>query len=105
MITRISKDCLMTVALQPESAEEEIGQNLTALALTPRGSVPLMRDMGMDMRYIDLPAELAANLFESELVMTADEYEERAEITAVTFRTEDGGQTLIPIVEVEIVDE
>lgn len=105
MRIKIDRDALTNIDLNPASSEIEVAQNLASLAVTPRGSVPLLCDMGMDMRYLDLPIKLAANLFEAELTMAADEYEKRAEITGISLRTEGNGQTLIPTVVVEASDE
>ena len=43
------------VNLSPANKYEEILQNVRTILATPVGSVPLDRDFGVDMRFIDRP--------------------------------------------------
>jgi phage baseplate assembly protein W len=102
MKVTVRKEDLEDIVLVPESTAQEVAQNINALANTPRGSVPLMGGLGMEMDYLDKPMAVAAAMFEQELVEKLSEYEERATILgAVNFTDEQTG-VLTPEMEVRI---
>jgi hypothetical protein len=96
------KEDLEDIAILPGSTAREVAQNINVLVNTPRGSVPLLRGLGMEMDYLDKTAAVAAVMFERELVETLNEYEERATIIGSVNFTDEQNGALSPEMEVRI---
>lgn len=81
-------------------------QNIAVILSTPKGTVPLYRDFGLDWKYLDKPMPVAKVLMISEVREAIQRWEPRATVLDVSF-TVDPAQpgTLIPTVEVEINSE
>lgn len=92
----------------PESAMEEILQNVAVLITTVRGSVVLDRNLGIDTSFIDEPSPrgmMQASIF---LLEAIQEYEPRVQVESVDFvpNTNDAlDGRLTPRVVVRILDE
>jgi hypothetical protein len=90
-VLAVSSDLLEEIDLNPTDEVSEIAQNVAALLNTPKGSVPLMREMGLPMKFRDLPQNIAVKRLEMEMTTALDAYEPRAEMQAATaFFAEDG---------------
>ena len=78
-------------------------QNIAVILTTPLGSVPLYRDFGLDMSFVDKPRPVAEVLMVAPVREAIHRWEPRATILNV-FPGSDPSQpgTLIPTVEVEI---
>lgn len=78
-------------------------QNIAVILSTRRGSVPLYRDFGLNMDFLDKPIPVAKVMMISEVREAVERWEPRATVLGVTF-SEDPARpgTLIPTVEVEI---
>lgn len=84
-------DLLEKLEINPMDEAVEIAQNVAALMATPKGSVPLMRGMGLSLSYQDLPQNVAIRQYEAEMALVLDEYEPRAEMQGARInQTEDG---------------
>lgn len=97
----VTEDMLEEINLKPEDEIEEITQNVAALLATPKGSVPLLRGMGLAQTYHDLPQEVAQKQFEVELTEALDNYEQRVELIQATTEGRVDGITQFGV-EVEI---
>ena len=86
--------------LAPETLEEEVLQNVAIIVSTPKFSVPLDRGQ----RFIDKPIQVAQSILISEVLDAVEEYEPRAEVTNVTFETGETPGLMVPVLEVNIVD-
>ncbi|MEA5057780.1 MAG: hypothetical protein VB047_09525 [Anaerotignum propionicum] len=93
------------IKLAPESTEEEVLQNIAMIISTPQFSVPLDRGFGLAQRFIDKPIQTAQAILVSEVLDAVERYEPRAKVINVTFQQGKMPGTLIPIVEVNIIDE
>lgn len=80
-------------------------QSVSIILSTPRGSVPMYRDFGINMEYLDLPMPIAEVRMVSEIREAVQQWEPRATVTGVSFRRDTLNGKLIPIVEVEIDSE
>ena len=87
--------------LAPETLEEEVLQNVAIIVSTPKFSVPLDRGLGLAQRFIDKPIQVAQSILISEVLDAVEEYEPRAE---VTFEAGETPGLLVPVLEVNIVD-
>lgn len=90
--------------LAPETLEEEVLQNVAIIVSTPKFSVPLDRGLGLAQRFIDKPIQVAQSILISEVLDAVEEYEPRAEVTNVTFEAGETPGLLVPVLEMNIVD-
>ncbi len=78
-------------------------QNIAVILSTPKGSVPLYRDFGLDWRHLDRPINVAKVMMISEVREAVERWEPRATVQNVSFSVDPAQPgTLIPTVEVEI---
>jgi len=69
----------------PASVVEEISQNVLFLLLTPRGTVPLHRAMGLDIAITDQPFNRAQQRMAAEVIGDIHKYEPRAAVRQVSY--------------------
>jgi len=80
-------------------------QNIAIILSTKRGTVPLYREFGLPMNFVDKPIPVAKALAVAEITEAIAEFEPRARLKDITFEIdEDVPGKLIPTVEVEIND-
>ena len=96
---------LKNINLAPETTEEEVLQNIAVIISTPKFSVPLDRGLGMAQRFVDRPIQVAQSILISEVLDAVERDEPRAEVLGVTYELGDTPGTLIPVVEVNIIDD
>ena len=74
--------------LRPGETDEaaSILQGIRVLLATRRGSVPLYRDFGLTMEYLDKPLPVAQALIAAELAEAVGRFEPRAKLAGVTVR-------------------
>lgn len=78
-------------------------QNIAVILSTPKGTVPMYRDFGVNTEFLDLPMPVAKVRMISEIREAVETWEPRATVVGVRFsdaRAAEG--VLVPIVEVEI---
>lgn len=95
-------------ALELGAAEEvkSVMQAIKIILTTPKGTVPLYRDFGVDMSFLDLPGPGAEQMARAEIREAIEQWEPRATVKSITFsRSEAAAGRLIPTVEVEINSE
>jgi phage baseplate assembly protein W len=79
-------------------------QNIAVILATPKGSVPLFREFGLDMSFVDKPLPVARTLLVSSATEAVQIFEPRAEVRGVTFEIDEAiPGRLVPTVEVEII--
>lgn len=93
------------INFNPETVEEEILQNLWLLYSSLENDVPLDRELGLNVTYVDRPIETAKALLQSDIYDKTERYEPRASVVNILFS--DNAEEymkgkLKPIVEVEI---
>jgi len=96
---------LQNINLAPETREEEIMQNVAVIISTPKFSVPLDRGLGMAQRFVDKPIQVAQSILISEVLDAVERDEPRVEVLNVTFEMGGTPGALIPVVEVDILDD
>ena len=78
-------------------------QNIAVLLATRQGTVPLYREFGLPMRFLDKPTHIARPMMVSEVKEAIERFEPRAAFVRVLFDQDAGVPgKLIPTVEVEI---
>lgn len=82
---------------------QSVLQNVAIILATPKGTVPMYRDFGVDMSFLDLPIPAAKVRLISEIREAVETWEPRVTVTGVRFSETDADKgVLVPIVEVEI---
>ena len=69
--------------LKPKTLEEEVSQNIAFLLSTPKGSVPMMRDLGIDTSLLDDPTPQAKAKLKAQIIDQIRRYEPRAKIKEI----------------------
>lgn len=93
------------INFSPQTALEEVLQNVNMIISTPKFTVPLDRNFGLSQRFIDMPLPAAQAVFIAEIIDAITEYEPRAEVVAVTFEQDKAVPgRLLPVVEVNMID-
>lgn len=101
----ITADSKAEYTLWPSSVAEEVAQNILTLLRTEKYSVPLHRELGMKMEYVDAPIIAAQAMIRSDLFEMIPKYEPRVKVERIRFyRAEENLSTLIPKVEVSLID-
>ena len=75
-------------------------QNVALILATPKGTVPMYREFGVEQEFLDLPGPAAKVRMIAPIREAVERWEPRATVKSVTFTGEDGH--LVAHVEVEI---
>ena len=87
---------------EPDTVQAVL-QAIKIILTTPKGTVPMYRDFGVNMDFLDLPTPGAEQRARMEIREAVEEWEPRATVKDITFsRDESQSGKLIPTVEVEI---
>ena len=76
----------------PSSDVEEILQNVVTILATPKYSVPMFREFGLDGSMLDDAINLSRAKLSSEIIQAVRKYEPRAKITRLDFSANDSGK-------------
>ena len=80
-------------------------QNVAVILSTRQGTVPLYRDFGLPMRYIDKPLMTAIPMMITEVTAAIQDFEPNVELLSVTYEVDSKIPNRInPIVEVKMRD-
>lgn len=94
--------------LLPSTIEDEIIQNICLILNTYKGTVPLNRNLGVDISFIDTPANVGLIKSKMLIAEAVQRYEPRVEVTSVSIKKDlkdniEGDFNIL--VEVNILDE
>lgn len=93
-----------SLSLQQDSKVLSVLQNIVLLLNTKRGTVPMYRDFGLPMEFVDKPIDVAENIAYVEISDALEEFEPRAKLEDVYFEKTANGKMSITV-EVSIEDE
>lgn len=85
----------------------EILQNVRTIITTQRGSVPLDREFGVEMLFLDSPTPTAQALLTADVVESVEKYEPRVTVSEVSFIDDQVAAMngrLFPSVKIKIKD-
>ncbi len=101
----VSAPDLSHINFLEEDVVSDVLQNIAVILSTPKGSVPLYRDFGLDCSFLDKPMPIAKMMMRVEIREAIEKWEPRAKFKGITF-SEDitNPGALRPTVEVEIGD-
>lgn len=95
----------LTLTLFPSTTEQDITQNIYCILNTVIGSVPHLRDYGLDNSYRHQPMPAARSAFAAAIADAISLYEPRAQVQTVDFDFDpDQPGHLFPIVEVTFIE-
>ena len=80
----VSASDLEHIQLNEQDEVKEILRNVAVILATPKGSVPMYRDFGLDMRFLDMPMTLAENAAVIPVREAVEEWEPRAVFKSLT---------------------
>lgn len=89
------------IDFSPEYEAQEILQNVRTICSTIKGSVPLDREFGVDAGIIDEPVNVARARISAKIIAAVREFEPRADVVKVTFRSGDN-QEVLPVVSIKL---
>lgn len=91
-----------SLSLQQDSKVFSVLQNIALLLNTKRGTVPMYRDFGLPMEFVDKPIDVAENMAYVEISEALEEFEPRAKLEDVYFdKTANGKMTITVEVSVD----
>ncbi len=74
----VSATDLANIRLNEEDRVKEILRNVAVILATPKGSVPMYREFGLDMSFLDKPANVAKNMAVIPVREAIERWEPRA---------------------------
>lgn len=95
---------LDTVDMAPADTMTEIMQNVKTILTTPKGTVPLFREFGLDTTMVDDPLPVAQAKYTAQIIETVQKYEPRAIVTKVIYSGNEKDGVLKAKVRVKIED-
>lgn len=87
----------------PQSVLEEILQNVRTICSTPKFSVPMDRELGVDTSFLDQPMSSAANKYKAEVITAVRKFEPRARITRIEFFRDEEARTFYPKIYIKVI--
>lgn len=94
-----NSDC--SAVFQENDTVKSIIQNIALLLNTKQGTIPMYRDFGLPMEFIDKPTDTAETIAILEISEALEKYEPRAALKNLNLVKSKDGKTVI-IVEVTV---
>ncbi len=86
----ISSNIQLDLSMVDDEAAD-ISRCLALLYSTPKGTMPMAREFGLDKSFLDLPASTAKSLLAAEIVKQTAAFEPRVTVTGVTWEADESG--------------
>lgn len=103
MVYKVKSTDLKIVTLNETDTLRSVLQNIAIILKTHQGTVPMYREFGLPMKFLDKPVQIARPMIITEVKEAVEEYEPRAEVISVTFEPDPNiPNKYNPVVEVEI---
>ncbi|MCB2186935.1 MAG: GPW/gp25 family protein [Deltaproteobacteria bacterium] len=93
------------IVIAPADLAAEVAQCIAMIITTPKGTVPLNRDFGLDWDLVDLPQPRAQALMAVEISRQIAKYEPRAQVISITWADDLVGAAdgrLIPLIRFKL---
>ena len=103
MVFTLRSDEKLDITLCENDTVNSVLQNIAVLLATRKGTVPMYREFGLDMNYIDKPIDVAKTIMASEISEAIEDFEPRATLLNIEIEnsTEEPGKVAV-ILEVDI---
>lgn len=106
MSYKVSAQDLDSIKLAQSDTVAAVLQNIAIILSTRQQSVPLARDFGLPMQFLDKPIPVARALMIAEIQEAILKFEPRATLLDISFEIDESAPSkLIPTVEVEILEQ
>lgn len=87
--------------LQENDRIKSITQNIALLLNTRQGTIPMYREFGLPMEFIDKPTDAAETIAVSEISEALEKFEPRAVLKDLSLKSSGEGKTVI-VLEVTV---
>lgn len=77
---------------------DELRRKLSFLLTTQQGTLPFDREFGLDLSFLDRPAEAARSLFTAEVAAKVAQFVPEVRVKAVEWLSVDGGSVYPKVV-------
>jgi len=104
----VSASDLSNINLREKTVLEEVLRNVAVILATPKGTVPMYRDFGLDMSFLDKPMNLAKNMAVIPVKEAIETWEPRAKYKDINlfFDVSNPGKLSFNVqIEVEVGEE
>ena len=103
MTYRVSEADLKTIRLNDQDTVSSVQHNVALILATPKGTVPMYRDYGLERDFLDMPVPDAEMRMVAPIREAVEQWEPRASVRDVFLTgSSDGSGRLIAHVEIEI---
>ena len=103
MSYQVSEADLKTIRLNEQDTVSSVLQNVALILATPKGTIPMYRDFGLDREFLDMPEPTAEMRMIAPIREAVEQWEPRATVKDVWFtRSSDGSGRKLVHVEIEI---
>lgn len=94
---------MKTIRLNEQDTVSSVLHNVALILATPKGTIPMYRDFGLDREFLDMPIPEAEVRMIAPIREAVQEWEPRATVKDVFFtKSGDGSGRLLAHVEIEI---
>ena len=103
----VSATDLTNIQLTETDEVRQVLRNVAIILATPKGSVPMYRDFGLDMRFLDKPLSVAKNVAVIPVREAIEQWEPRAvfkDMTLAADPSEPGRLTFAVQIEIKAGD-
>ena len=104
-IVRGDGKLLEKIDLAPANVHQEVVQNVAIIIDTWENSCPMLRALGIPAQLIGRPLPVVKNIMVGQLYDQIEQYEPRAILGGITFEENAFTGKLIPIIEIQGVQE
>lgn len=99
----ISMTRFQKITLSEKDPVRSVVQNVRTILRTPKFTVPLYREFGIDTSFVDSPITVVSPIIYAEIREAIEEFEPRCTVTGISFEIDPlNPGLLLPTVEVEI---
>ncbi len=103
MSYQVSEADLKTIRLNEQDTVSSVLHNVALILATPKGTIPMYRDFGLDREFLDMTIPEAEVRMIAPIREAVQEWEPRATVKDVFFtKSGDGSGRLLAHVEIEI---
>lgn len=91
------------INFSPSSELEEILQNVRIICSTPKYSVPMDRELGVDADFLDQPMNTVGAKYKAEIIQAVRRFEPRARVTRIEFYRDEEARTFCPKIHIKVI--
>lgn len=82
---------------QEDDTAKSVIQNIALLLCTKKGTVPMYREFGIDMEFVDKPIDIAEAIAYKEVTEALERFEPRAKLKNLTFKSSKEGRMSLAV--------